>query len=219
MKLTTLIKGVLKENEDKAMIAQMNAAMGDAFKTMGSELETNKGEIQQDVDQSEGEVNEALGVIAVIGIILAAPKALELFVKGIGKIVSLWTRLVKPGQAKGNEEVFAKNIIEFAHKWHHVYIKGVKFILKISGIFKKANITSPSEQEKAAEVVYYTIIAGLAVYSGVGAISAFKSAMASASGGAGSFSISALEAAMASIKTGEVKQFLAKAGLKALQVA
>lgn len=217
MKLSTLAKSILKENEDKAMISKMDAAMGDAFKTLGSELEANKDEIQQDVDQSEGEVNEALGVIAVIGIILAAPKALELFVKGIGKIVNLWTRLVKPGQAKGNEEEFAKNIIDFAHKWHHAYIKGVKWILKISGIFKKAGITSSSEQERAAEVVYYTIIAGLAVYSGVGAIGAFKSAMA---GGAhGSFSISALEAAMASIKTGEVKEFLGKAGLKALNAA
>lgn len=212
LKLTPLVESILREEENKQQIDAMDAAMGDAFKALGAEFQANQDEIQQDVEQADAEVNEALGVVAVLGIILAAPKVVELFVKGVGKVVGVWKKLVKPKQAKGQEEEFAHNIIEFTHKWHKMYIKGIKWILQLSGIFKKAGIEG-SAQDKAAEVVYYTIIAGLAVYSGIGAVSAFKGAVAGAPHG-GSFSLAALEAAMASIKTGEVTEFLGKMGLK-----
>ena len=214
IKLSSLVESILREEEDKQQIAAMDAAMGDAFKTLGSELEANKDEIQQDVNQSKGEMNEALGAIGIIGIILAAPKVVELLVKGIGKLVAVWKKLVKPGEAKGQEEEFAHNIIEFTHKWHKAYIKGLKWILKISGVFKKAKIEGDAAQDKTAEAIYYTIIAALAVYSGVGAVGAFKGALAGASHGGG-FSLAALETAMAGIKSGEVAEFIGKIGLKA----
>ena len=211
--LKRIVERILREEEDKKQIASMDAAMANTFKTLGTEFEANKEEIQQDVADSEAELNEALGVLAVIGIILAAPKVVELFVKVIGKLVAVWKKLVKPGQAKGQEEEFAHNIIEFTHKWHKMYIKGLKWILQLSGIFKKAGIKEGVAQDKASEAIYYTIIALLAVYSGIGAISAFKGAVTGAAHGGG-FSIAALEAAMAGIKTSEVAQFAGKLGLK-----
>lgn len=214
IKLTPLVESILREEEDKKQIAAMDAAMGNAFKALGAEFEANKEEIQQDVEQSQGEVNEALGAVAILGIILAAPKVVELFVKGIGKLVSVWKSLVNRGEAKGNEEEFAHNIIEFTHKWHKAYIKGIKWILKLSGVYKKANIQGDAAQDKTAEAIYYTIIAALAVYSGIGAVSAFKGAVTGAAHGGG-FSLAALEAAMATIKTGEVAEFVGKIGLKA----
>lgn len=215
IKLSFLVESILREEENKKQIAAMDAAMGGAFKTLGAEFEANKDEIQQDVEQSQGEVNEALGIIGILGIILAAPKVVQVFVKGIGKIVSVWKSLVKPGQAKGSEEEFAHNIIEFTHRWHKAYVMGIKWILKVSGVFKKANITDDAAQLKAATALYYTIIAALAVYSGVGAISAFKGAITGAAHG-GSFSLGALEAAMATVKTGEVADFVGKMGIKAV---
>ena len=214
IQLKTIVERILREEEDKKQIAAMDAAMADSFKTLGAEFEANKEEIQQDVADSEAELNEALGAIAIIGMILAAPKVVELFVKGIGKLVAIWKKLVKPGQAKGQEEEFAHNIIEITHKWHKAYIKGLNWILKLSGIFKKAGIEGDAAQEKSAEAVYYVIIGLLAVYSGVGAIGAFKGAVTGAAHGGG-FSIAALEAAMAGIKTSEVAQFAGKLGLKA----
>jgi len=211
--LKRIVERILREEEDKKQIAAMDAAMANTFKTLGTEFEANKEEIQQDVADSEAELNEALGVLAVIGIILAAPKVVELFVKVIGKLVAVWKKLVKPGQAKGQEEEFASNIIEFTHKWHKMYIKGLKWILQLSGIFKKAGIKEGVAQDKASEAIYYTIIALLAVYSGVGAIGAFKGAVTGAAHGGG-FSIAALEAAMAGIKTQEVVAFAGKLGLK-----
>lgn len=213
IQLSSIVESILREEENKQQIAAMDAAMGSAFKDLGAEFEANKEEIQQDVANADAELNEALGAVAIIGMILAAPKVVELFVKGIGKIVGVWKKLVKPGQAKGNEEEFAHNIIEFTHKWHKVYIKGVKWILKLSGIFKKAGIQGDAAQDKAAEAVYYVIIAALAVYSGIGAVSAFKGAVSGAAHG-GSFSLAALESAMAGIKSSEVAGFVSKLGLK-----
>lgn len=211
IRLTPLVESILREEDMKKQVAAMDAAMGNAFKTLGAEFEANKEEIQQDVAQSQSEVNEALGILGILGLILALPKVLELFVKGLGKIVSVWKSLVKPGQAKGSEEEFAKGIIDFSHKWHKAYIKGIKWILKVSGAFKKAGIQGDAAQDKAAEMVFYIIIAGLAVWSGIGAGKAFANAVTGSSGG--SFSLSAFEAAMASIKATEVKQFLTKIGL------
>lgn len=218
MKLQPILEGILKEEEDKKQIAAMNQAMQSAAAELAKLYKDNEAEIKQDVEQSEEKLNEALGAVAIIGFILALPKVVELLVKGIGKIVAVWKKLVKPGQAKGNEEEFAHNIIEFTHKWHKTYIKGLKWILQMSGVFKKANITGEAAQMKAAEAIYYTIIAGLAIYSGVGAAGAFKAAAQGATHG-GSFSLGAFEAAMASVKTGEVAEFLGKLGLKAVKVA
>jgi hypothetical protein len=212
MRLTQL----LKEVEEKAEIDALSQAMGDAFKTMGAELQGKEKEIQNSVEQSDAKMNEALGVIGIVGIILAAPKVLELFVKGMSKLVAVYKKIFKPGEGKGKPEEMAAKIIDFTHKWHKMYIKGVKWILKITGAFKKAGIEDDAAQMKAAELVYYIIIAGLAVYSGVGAVSAFKAAATGpASGVAGQFSLGALETAMASVKSAEVSQFLGKMGLKA----
>jgi hypothetical protein len=212
-KLKTIVEQILREEEDKQMIAQMDAAMKNSFATLGNEFKSHQGEIEQEVETTEEQLNESLGAVAIIGFILALPKVVELFVKAIGKLVAVWKKLVKPGQAKGTEEEFAHNIIEFTHKWHHAYIKGLKFILKLSGIFKKAGIVGDAAQDKAAEAIYYTIIAGLAIYSGIGAVGAFKAAATGAAHGGG-FSIAAFEAAMASVKSTEVATFLGKVGLK-----
>lgn len=214
MKLQNIAKQILKEEENKAQISAMDQAMKASAAELANYFKSHEEEIKKDVEQSNAKINEALGAVAIIGFLLALPKVLELLVKGIGKLVSVWKRLVKPGEAKGKEEEFAHNIVEFTHKWHKMYISGLQFILKVSGAFKKAGITDEAGQRKAAEVVYYTIIAGLAIYSGIGAVSAFKGAVQGAAHG-GSFSIAAFEAAMASVKSSEVVGFLGSLGLKA----
>ena len=210
MKLTTLIKEILVEAEED----QLSAAMGTSFKALGAELESNKGEIAQDVQQSQAEVNESLGVVAIFGMILAAPKVVELLVRGLSALIKTFKKFFVKGGAKTEEEQSqtAKKIIDFTHKWHKAYIKGLNWIFKVSGLYKKANIIDPAQQLKTATFVYYVIVASLAVYSGVGAIGAFKTAASSAN--LGDISLGTLETAMASIKSGEVTQFIAKLGLR-----
>ena len=119
------------------------------------------------------------------------------------------------GGAKTEEEQeqMAAKIIDFTHKWHKQYIKAIKWVFKVSGLYKKAGIEDDVTQMKVASMVYYTIIAGLAVYSGIGAISAFKQAIVHGAE-ASHVSLGALETAMASVKTGEVATFLGELGIR-----
>jgi len=210
MKLTTIVKEILVEAEED----QLSAAMGTSFKTLGAEIESNKDELVQDVQQSQAEMNESLGVVAIFGMILAAPKVVELLVRGLSALIKTFKKFFVKGGAKTEEEQsqVAKKIIDFTHKWHKAYIKGLNWIFKVSGLYKKANITDSAQQLKTATFVYYVIVASLAVYSGVGAIGAFKSVASSAN--LGDLSLGTLETAMASIKSGEVTQFIAKLGLR-----
>jgi hypothetical protein len=218
MKLIDILEEIIIEAEETAVdpnVAELEKAMGDAFKNLGSEFEANKQEVQQDVENADVPVNEAITTLTIIGILLAMPKVLELFGKGLSKFVLTFKKLFRKGGAKTEEDKVrvAEAIIEFSHKWHKAYIKGIKYLLKMSGVYKKAKIVGDANQEKVAEVIFYVIIAGLALYSGVGAISAFKAAAANAAHG-GHLAMGGLESAMAAIKSGEVQQFLQKLAIK-----
>ena len=56
MKLTVILENVIREEEEKRAISALDQAMGLSFKTMGSELEKNQKELQQDVEQSNPEL-------------------------------------------------------------------------------------------------------------------------------------------------------------------
>ena len=212
----SIMEQLIKEAEDKAKIDALSQAMSAGFATMGSELSAKEDELKADVEQADIKLNESFTVISVIGMLLAAPKVAELVIKGFSKVVSVFKKLFKPKQAKTEDEQSAmvEWLLKGVHKWHKGYIKALKWILKKTGVFKKAGIQGDDAQEKAAELVYYVVLAGLAVYSGIGAASAFKSA-ASASGTTGDLAMGAVEAAMNAIKTTEVADFLAKLGLNA----
>jgi hypothetical protein len=208
----SIVEQLIKEAEDKAQISALDQAMGAGFNVMGSELKAKEDELKADVQQADVKVTEAIGAVAVIGMLLAAPKVVELVVKGFSKVVAVFKKLFKPKSATTPEQQseMAAKIVEFTHKWHKSYIKGLKWIFKVSGLFAKAGIKDDAAQTKAAELIYYTIIAGLALYSGIGAFSAFKSAAA----GQGGVALGSLETAMATVKSGEVMEFLGKLGLK-----
>jgi hypothetical protein len=213
MKLQTIAKRILAEAEASAEVDDMSAAMDASFKKLGSELKTNLDVIKQDVENADFEVKEEIGTIAIIGMILAAPKVVELLAKGFATVVKTYKKLFQKNSAKTEEDKveMAEKIIEFTHKWHKSYIKGLKWILSVTGIFDKAGIKSDSDKSKAAEVLYYTIVAALAVYSGVGAVSAFKTSAQTLN--ISDFSLGALESAMSTIKSGEVAAFIKKLGI------
>lgn len=238
MKLTLL----LEEIEQKQLDA-LTASMAKGFNLMGAELKSKEDVLKQDVEQADLELNESITAASVIGMLLAAPKIVELVVKGFAGTISLFKRMFMRGGAKTEEQQIeaAKKIIQFTHKWHKKYIQGLKWILKVTGLFKKAGIQGEAAQDKATELIYHAIIAGLAVYSGIGSFKIFKQAiqaaqtvpaatsavdMAQSAGDVAKLaktaidpshnllSLGALEAVMASVKTGEVAQFLSKLGLK-----
>jgi hypothetical protein len=221
---TLKLKDLLKETIDDAEAKELENAMGSGFKGLEAALKSMEDEAREEVEQvdesilegrldEKGQLKEEVTTLAIVGIILAAPKLIELITKGISKLIRVFKKVMGKGDGKEDPAGTAAKIIEFTHKWHKSYIKALRWILKITGVFKKAKITDDKAQMKAATLLYYTIIAGMAVYSGVGAVHAFKSAVASAGSGAGGFSLSALEAGMAAIKSGEVAEFIGELGL------
>ena len=196
---------------DKAGDA-LEKEMGNSIKDLEAALKSDVVDARAEVDQiDESQLNEALGTTAFIGMILAAPKVVEMFAKGLSGLFKMIKKLL--GKEPGEDKIAAA-IIDFTHKWHKGYIKIVFYILKYTGIFRKAKITNEAAQMKVASAVYYIIIAGLAVQAGIGAVSAFEKGMSAAVHG-GEFKLAALETAMASIKSGEVTGFLKKLGLRA----
>jgi hypothetical protein len=212
------LKTLVKEQEESQIDSQLDQAMQNGLTAMASNFSANKEELKQDVEQADIPIAESLTAVTIVGALLAAPKIVELLGKGFIKLISVFRKLIKPGQAKTSEgeEAAAEALVHFTHKWHGAYIKGIKGLLKITGLFSKAGIKDDAAQTKAAELIFYTIVAGLAVYSGFGAAAAFKKAIAAKNiaASAGNFSLGSFEAAMAQIKTGEVKDFVGKLGLK-----
>lgn len=214
MRFQSIIEQLIKEAEDKQQVSALDQAMGMSFQSMGAELSSREDELKKDVQNADIQISESITVATVVGMLLAAPKVVELIAKGFRKVSSVFKKMFPLKGAKTEKEQvdMAGKIIEFTHKWHKSYIKGLKWILKTTGLFDKAGIKGDAAQAKAAEMIYYTLIGSLAVYSGVGAASAFKQAIAAHD--AGHFSMAAIEAAMASIKTGEVAAFVGELGLK-----
>ena len=215
------VRQTLREEEIEQAADGLEKLMGSALDDFAKAYDANEEEAKKEVEDSEETINEAVGAIAIIGFMLALPKILEIMVKGVSKLVKGVKKILGKTPAKDDkegQEDMAQKIIDGLHKWHKGYIYGLQMMLKYTGIFKKAKIKKPATQKKAAEMLYYTIIAGLAIYSGVGAVSAFKSAMSGAAHG-GSFSLSAFEAAMATVKSGEVASFLGELGLEATSAA
>ena len=85
-------------------------------------------------------------------------------------------------------------------------------MFKISGLYKRAGITDESTKMKVAKIFYYTVVAGLAVAAGVGAVGAFKTAASQAAHGS-EFALGTFEGVMTAVKSGEVASFLGELGL------
>ena len=104
MKLDSILEELIKEAEDKQQVDALDQAMGNAFKTMGSLLSQSEDELKQDVQQADIEIKESVTVVAVIGIILAAPKIIELLVKSLQGVVSVFKKMFVKKGAKTEEE-------------------------------------------------------------------------------------------------------------------
>lgn len=134
----------------------------------------------------KGKVNE-VDAVFFVGLALALPKIAQISANIIEKLIK---RL-----GGGDKSKIAEFLRTSADKLHHAYLKIVKIALLAVPAFRNAD---KNVQDKVAEVVFTLIIAGLAVYSGYGAVKS------------GISTLGALEGAMAAIKSGEVMQFLSK---------
>jgi hypothetical protein len=175
MKLKAVLENIILEAEDKAKEAELSSAMQQAFTKLGAEFQAREDEIKKDVEQSEsGELNE-IAITAAIGFILSMPK----LITTIGKALAALAKIVKKitgNSGKGEDEQLkiVQILLNVGDKWFSQYIKGFMWILKVSGAYKKMNITDEATQRKIAELLYYAILAGFAANAGIEAAGALK---------------------------------------------
>lgn len=175
MKLKVLLEGIILEAEDKAKEAEISTAMQQAFAKLGAEFEAHEEEIKQDVAQSKsGELNE-VALTAAIGFILSMPKLITAIAKGLATLAKIIKKITgSTGSGEDEQLKIVQILLNVGDKWFNQYIKGFMWILKLSGAYKKMNITDEATQRKIAELLYYAILAGFAVNSGIEAVGALK---------------------------------------------
>ena len=220
-KITEETKDIELDSEDKKDIKDLEAEMGKVAKELGAEFDAAQDEIEKEVEEtSDEQVNEVrqklneVGPLTVIGFVMALPKVVELLAKAAEKIIKVMMKITGGKKAKTEEErlKWAAIIIDFTHKWHDLYIKIFYWILKYSGVYKKAGVKNKEEQMKIAKVLYYVVVAALALAAGLGAVTYFKKASVDLATHTGDLSFSAFEAGMAAIKSGEVAEFVSAIG-------
>ena len=212
------------------ILGDIEKEMGDGLKDL-EKLSKSKSDIaaaKADVAKvDEGQLNEEIGTALIISLILAAPKVFEMFFKAMDVLRKLAISLAKRVKMKDVPQgKAAAYLIEGTHKWHKGYVWVIWKILKVTGLFAKSDYKTEAEQKKAAEFLYFVIVAAMAVVSGVAAV---KGGMAIASAGtagasaghaaasgahAASPGFTALETGLAALKTAEVKAFVIKLGFK-----
>ena len=223
IEINNIIKEVITEeepiitpDEEDKLDALAQASANDLKKFAKTLSRDEVQEARNQVNEAEvkkDRLDEAVGATLVISLLLAAPKAIELFTRGMSRLVRGFKNLVGKKEAKTEEEQFelAKKIIGFTHKWHDLYIKIVQFILRVTGVYTKAKVDPKSpEAKKIAKVIFIIIVIGLGIYGGVQSVKHFYNAYKGIGQLGAEVGTGGLEAALTSIKGTEVKEFLSK---------
>jgi len=189
------------EKELDALDAEIASAFGSGL----SALQGQVAEAKKQVDESEDKLDEAVGSI-LISLILSAPKILEI----IGGIV----KKVATKFAKEKDKVTAGDaLVHTGHYLEEKYLGVLKKIIKVTGIAKKANITTDEQLEVAAKVLLYSILGAAAVTAGFASAEALGAALAGKGVGAATYGVA--KGSLAGLKSSEivdgVKKIVAKA--------
>lgn len=194
-KPSEMSEDVLKSLEESSRTAIYNFYNIDEFRYRDAINES---------EYTEDEINEALGPMLILSVLLAMPKVIELIVKAISIVIKTLKNMI--GMKQSDETKIADTIIGFTHKWHKSYIKAIQFVLEKAKVFEKAKIVDDEDKKKAAEVVFYTIIFGFVVYGGIASVSAIAASVHNASHAG----MATAEVVLTSVKTTEVKSFVTK---------
>lgn len=158
--------------------------------------------IQLTESQKE-QVNEAVvSATFIISLILGAPSLLKAITKALGWIYKKIKKLFGGKEQSAVED----KLVSMLDKWHHSYIVVLRQLLRAAGIFKAAGITDKERQEKATEVVFYTIILGFAIYGGVATTKSILHMVQHSN--LSHAKITTIESVLTAIKSNEVKNFI-----------
>jgi hypothetical protein len=189
-KLTNNSRLLEVDTEDSELDAAMKAGLS-ALSSGGDSLD----EITE--EEQPKELNES--VVALIGSgLLAAPKIIEWIAKAIGAISRFYSIKDNP-----EDPAFVKKIVHFTHKWEHLYIKTIIWVVKKTNFLKKLWITGDGKIDEQkllvlAKYIYAAILA-TAIGNAVGTVL-----------GPGSTLLKGIEGALGGVKAVEIVQIAAK---------
>lgn len=205
--------------EENLLLAELNEHF-DLFIEEASQVEP-LNESDPLTEEEKQHLNEVEPISLTVGLILSAPKIIELLGKLIKGAVSVFKKVKNKLGLGDDKDVSGENkatawLENNAHKLHDKYIniikKTVKFLGFASKIWKDPE-TKKVDEEKlklVAEVLLLVAIGVAAGYSFTGGISALK---------AGHPIVAALEGGLGAIKGSEIADILAKVGPKVAQSA
>lgn len=183
-------RGYINEAEEEEAFDRFLEKTFEKIGTLfGGDMDDATDTVSQEIE-TEQSLDE--GVLFGLGVTLASPAIVKIFTgiaKILGNAITGWT-----GKDLGIEKV-AEKINFYADKFHHLFHKPIKFF-----VHKVLRIKDEKKAHQATELLFHLLVAFLMVYSGVGAASAASSGKAGLAG---------FESALAAIKAGEVRAYLA----------
>ena len=176
------IKEAEVDKQEDEIMSQLKTQMGSLVNTINTTLQ----------DKTE-EQNE--GLLTVAGLAVAMPAILGLvakFGKAAGGIIN--KVIGKKPTKKEEEENWFNKLGKIADDLHHLYQAPLE---KVVAKFVK----DPVKAKKIAHFLFHVIVAVMLISSGVTAVKALKSK---------EITLATLETALAAIKGGEIKTYIAK---------
>jgi len=152
-----LAEGRLFENEEEQFSAELDAFADDLAAEIKDELEDHK----EDIQKSDKELNEIIGVTSIIGYILLS-----------NTVANMLSKFAKKQFAKrdfGKGEAAAKKIYDFTHKNEEAFKAPIR---RIVGLFTK----NEKKKRIISDILFAIVVLAMAGQAGGEAVNAIKKA-------------------------------------------
>jgi hypothetical protein len=169
-------------NKEDELVSQLKSQMSSLIRNIDTTL-TDKTKEQKE------------GVLTVASVAIALPAILGLIAKFGKTATSIFNKIVgKKPTEQGDVEKYFQQMGRVADELHKLYMKPLEILMR-------KFIKDPAKAQKVAHFVFHVIIGIMLLSAGVTAFKAIQSK---------NLSLATLETALASIKGGEIKNYIAK---------
>jgi drug/metabolite transporter (DMT)-like permease len=169
-------------NKEDELVSQLKSQMSSLIRNMDTTL-TAKTKEQKE------------GVLTVASVAIALPAILGLIAKFGKAATNIVNKVIgKKPTEQGDVEKYFQQMGRVADELHHLYMKPLEILMK-------KFIKDPAKAQKVAHFIFHVIIGLMLLSAGVTAFKAIQSK---------NLSLATLETALASIKGGEIKNYISK---------
>lgn len=169
-------------NKEDELLSQLKSQMGSLISNIDTTL-TDKTKEQKE------------GVLTVASVAIALPAILGLIAKFGKTATNIVNKVIgKKPTGQSDAEKYFQQMGRVADELHKLYMKPLEILMR-------KFIKDPAKAQKVAHFVFHVIIGIMLLSAGVTAFKAIQSK---------NLSLATLETALASIKGGEIKQYIAK---------